>query len=220
MDRALYEYLCNMLTDERKKRFAEILAKRTRHITVAVEDVYQMHNTSAVIRSCDVFGVQDVHVVQQKFGERLDKNIAMGAQKWVDIYRYSSSKTCIDHLKKRGFRILATTPHAQAIPLHELTLERPTAFFFGTEKKGLSPEIIEQADALLTIPMYGFTESLNISVSVAIILQHARRLLEQSDPFPGLSDTELYEKSAEWVKKSVKDANAIIDHFWSERKTQ
>lgn len=139
MDKGLFEYLSNMLTDDRKKRFAEILASRTRHITVAMEDVYQMHNFSAVIRSCDVFGVQDAHVIQQKYGNRLDKNIAMGAQKWVDIYRYSSSQACINYLKQRGYRILATTPHGNALSLTDLTLEQPTAFFFGTEKKGTEP---------------------------------------------------------------------------------
>lgn len=219
MDNGLFEYLSNMLTDDRKKRFAEILAYRTRHITVAMEDVYQMHNFSAVIRSCDVFGVQDAHVIQQKYGDRLDKNIAMGAQKWVDIYRYASWQACVNHLKQRGYRILATTPHGQAISLHELTLEQPTAFFFGTEKKGLSPEIIAQADACLSIPMYGFTESLNISASVAIILQYARQLMAQWADFPGLTEIELSEKTSDWVKKSIKNVDAIVAHYLSERKT-
>lgn len=218
MDKELFNYLCGLLTEQRLQRFKNILAHRTRFITVALEDVYQMHNASAVIRSCDVFGVQDAHLIQQKYGERVDKNIAMGAQKWVDIYRYHSADACLSTLKNKGYRILATSPTATSVTLNNLTLDRPTAFFFGTEKNGLSPNILQQADATLKIPMYGFTESLNVSVSVAIVLQYARQLLQKSADRRGLSEEEIQEKMMDWVRKSVKDADAVVERFYLERK--
>ena len=110
-DDDLLTYLETYLTEERKQRFLDVLQQRTRHITVAIEDVYQLHNTSAIIRSCDVFGVQDVHVVEDRFGKRLDKNIAMGAEQWVDVRRYRNTTDCISQLKNTGYQIIATTPH-------------------------------------------------------------------------------------------------------------
>lgn len=130
-----------------------------------------MHNTSAVIRSCDVFGIQNIHVIEERMPKRIDKEIAMGAQKWVDVQRYSATKDCLHTLRKKGYRIVATSPHEDAVMLDDFDISTPAAFFFGTEREGLSQEILEEADSTLKIPMVGFTESLNISVSAAIILQ-------------------------------------------------
>ena len=111
IDIKLLEYLESYLTENRKNRFRKVLSQRTKHFTIATEDVYQLHNTSAVMRSCDVFGLQDLHVVEARLGKKMDREIAMGAQKWVDIHRYSETQTCIDTLKAQGYRIVATTPH-------------------------------------------------------------------------------------------------------------
>ena len=110
VDLELFAYLEDFLTEERKEKFKKILALRTNHLTIAMEDVYQLHNTSAVMRSCEVFGVQGLHVIEQKFGKRIDREIAMGAQKWVDVHRYNSIPNCIDTLHNQGYQIIATTP--------------------------------------------------------------------------------------------------------------
>ena len=188
------EYLEGFLTDNRKQRFLEVLKNRTNHFTIAMEDVYQLHNTSAVMRSCEVFGIQELNVVEQKFGKRIDTEIAMGAQKWVDINRYNSMQNCIDSLRDKGYQIIATTPHNDSCYLHEFDITKKSAIFFGTEKQGLSPEVIEQADGSLKIPMVGFTESLNISVSAAIIIQDITNRLRQSDLNWELSPDEILEK--------------------------
>ena len=169
-DHKLLHYLEEFITPERKARFLDILEERTNYITVAIEDVYQMHNTSAVVRSCDVFGVQKAHLIESKFGKRLDKDIAMGAQQWVDLNRYNTTTDCIDTLRSQGYKIIATTPHENNCSLSNFKLEGKSALFFGTERDGLSKEVLEKADSFLKIPMVGFTESLNISVSAAIIL--------------------------------------------------
>jgi tRNA (guanosine-2'-O-)-methyltransferase len=142
----LLDYLEGFISEERKKRFVEVLSNRTKFLTVAIEDVYQLHNTSAVIRSCDAFGVQDAHVVESRFGKRLDKNIAMGAEQWVDVYRYKTTNDCITSLKDNGYQIIATTPHNDSNFIQDFKIDSKTALFFGTEKEGLSDGVLEEAD--------------------------------------------------------------------------
>lgn len=213
MSQELLDYLEDFVTPERIKRFEEILQYRTRYFTVAIEDVFQMHNTSAVIRSCDIFGIQDAHLIEERYGKRLDKNIAMGAQKWVDVHRYGSTAECVSHLRDKGYRIVATTPHQPTCDLFDLDIDQPSAFFFGTEREGLSEEVLETADERLRIPMFGFTESLNISVSAAIVLQHMTTRLRASSIDWKLDEADLFEKRLDWTKKSVRSLDSVLSRF-------
>ena len=215
IDLAYLSYLEDFLTDNRKERFIEVLKTRTNHFTVAVEDVFQLHNTSAVMRSCEVFGVQQIHVIEERFGKRIDKEIAMGAQKWVDVNKYESAENCIETLKNKGYQIIATTPHENDCLLDDFDISKPSALFFGTERDGLSTEIIEKADGFLKIPMVGFTESLNISVSAAIIIQNLTERLRKSDIAWQLSDDELLEKRLDWAKNSIKDIKRIEKRYYN-----
>lgn len=178
----ILQHLQELLTPRRRQLFEQVLTNRTNFFTVATQDVYQLHNTSAVIRSCDVFGIQNIHVIEERMPKRIDKEIAMGAQKWVDVQRYSATKDCLHTLRKKGYRIVATSPHEDAVMLDDFDISTPAAFFFGTEREGLSQEILEEADSTLKIPMVGFTESLNISVSAAIILQSVTEKNETIQP--------------------------------------
>lgn len=209
----LLSYLQGYLTPSRLQRFEEILDRRTRHITVVLEDVFQLHNASAVVRSCDVFGIQDVHLIEDRFGRRLDKNIALGAQKWVSIHRQTSATACIESLRAKGYKIIATTPHTAAFAPQELPLDAPTALFFGTEKEGLSETVLEQADCLLKIPMYGFTESLNVSVAAAIVLNTLRSRLNASEIPWQIPENERDEIRLDWTKKTVKSVDEIISRY-------
>ncbi len=213
IDKKLLEHLEGYLTDRRKELFSKVLKERTRHFTVAVEDVYQLHNTSAVLRSCDVFGIQDVHVIEARLGKKMDREIAMGAQKWVDIHRYSETKVCIDSLKAQGYRIVATTPHGDSQYLHDFDITEKAAFFFGKEREGLSEEVLSQADEFLKIPMVGFTESLNISVSAAITMQHVTAKLRNSTISWRLSETEIMEKRLDWCKKSIRSVEDVLRRY-------
>ncbi|WP_419211807.1 TrmH family RNA methyltransferase [Maribacter sp. X9] len=210
IDLKLLEYLEGFVSEKRKQKFLEVLSQRTNFITVAVEDVYQMHNTSAVVRSCESFGVQQAHLIEGRYGKRLDEEIAMGAQKWVDIHRYKNSKQAIDSLRTQGYKIIATSPHAESSLLHNFRLDGKIALFFGTETKGLSDEVLSNADAFLKIPMVGFTESLNISVSAAILLQHLTTDLRNSDFEWKLAPEEVMEKRLDWAKKSIKSIDDIL----------
>ena len=218
IDIAYLEFLENILTENRKERFLNVLKNRTRHFTVAVEDVFQMHNTSAVMRSCEVFGIQELNIIEQRFGKRIDKEIAMGAQKWVDINAFDSITGCLDNLQSRGYQIIATTPHEDDCLLEDFDISKPCALFFGTERDGLSEEIIKRADGSLKIPMVGFTESLNISVSAAIIIQNLTERLRKSNIQWQLSENELIEKRLQWAKNSIKDIKRIETRYYSENR--
>ena len=213
MDNQLLEHLLSFLTDRRKNLFDEVISKRTRHFTVATEDVYQLHNTSAVMRSCDVFGIQDLHVIEEKVSKKIDREIAMGAQKWVNINRHNSTKECIDNLKENGYRVIATTPHNNSTELKDFDISNKSAFFFGKENEGLSDIVIDAADGYLKIPMYGFTESLNISVAAAIILQTLVSKLKDSDIDWELSEQEKNQIRLHWAKMSIKSSTKIIERF-------
>jgi tRNA (guanosine-2'-O-)-methyltransferase len=214
VDIAYLEFLENILTENRKERFLNVLKNRTNHFTVAVEDIYQMHNTSAVMRSCEVFGIQELNVIEQRYGKSIDKEIAMGAQKWVDINAFDSISGCVDSLKAKGYQIIATTPHENDCLLEDFDISKPSALFFGTERDGLSEEILQKADGFLKIPMVGFTESLNISVSAAIIIQNLMHRLRNSDINWQLSEEEILKKRMQWARSSIKDIKRIEARYY------
>ncbi|MES2863413.1 MAG: RNA methyltransferase [Bacteroidota bacterium] len=210
---ALLEYLENFMSENRKNRFIDVLKYRTNHFTIAVEDVFQLHNTSAVMRSCEVFGIQNLHVVEQRYGKSIDKQIAMGAEKWVDINRYDNMKTCIATLRKQGYQIIATTPHNDSCMLDEFDVTKKSAIFFGTEIDGLSEEVMKEADGFIKIPMVGFTESLNISVSAALVIQDITNRMRHTDIAWQLTEDEVLEKRLDWTRKTIKDIDYIEKQF-------
>ena len=209
-------FLENILTDNRKAKFLKVLENRTKHFTVVVEDVFQMHNASAVMRSCEVFGIQELNVIEERYGKSIDKEIAMGAQKWVDINKFDNVSHCVETLKNKGYQIIATTPHENDCLLDDFDISKPCALFFGTERDGLSEEVLQKADGFLKIPMAGFTESLNISVSAAIIIQNLTNRLRKSDLDWHLSEEEILEKRLAWAKSSIKDIKRIEARYFSE----
>ncbi len=168
------------------------------------------------MRSCEVFGIQELNVIEQRYGKSIDKEIAMGAQKWVDINKYDSVSNCISSLKQKGYQIIATTPHENDCLLEDFDISKPSALFFGTERDGLSQEILDNADGFLKIPMVGFTESLNISVSAAIIIQDLTNRLRRSNIDWKLSDDEILEKRLHWAKNSIKDIKRIEARYFEE----
>lgn len=217
IDLQLLEHLETYLTPQRKARFDAVLPNRTKHFAVATEDVYQLHNTSAVIRSCDVFGIQEVHIVEERNSRRIDREIAMGSQKWVDLKRYHTVGDCVNNLKDNGYQIVATTPHHNDQVLADFDITKKSCFFFGRETEGLSQAVLDVADCYLKIPMVGFTESLNISVSAAIILQDVTNKLRQSDVKWQLSEQEQLEKRLDWISKTLKSYDEIVARYYQSK---
>jgi len=194
-------YLTSLISSSKQQKINEVLANRTRYVTVALENIEQPHNASAVLRSSDIFGVQDVHVIEEQYHFTPQNTIAKGALKWIDIYRYSTTQQCIATLKKKGYCVVATTPHERDYTLPALPLNQKVALLFGTEVTGLSKEALAGADAFVTIPMFGFTESFNISVSTSICLYHIISQLHQSQYSWKLSDQERDELHLRWLKR-------------------
>ena len=217
IDTHFLAYLESFVSEKRKQTFREVLSNRTRHFTVVLEDIFQPHNTSAVVRSCDVFGVQDVHIIQNKYSSKVSRHVAKGAQKWLDIKKYNqgqhNTQDCLDTLRNEGYQIIATTPHNESCMLHEFDISKKSAFVFGVEKEGVSEYTMNQADGYLKVPMVGFTESLNISVAAAIILQDITTKLRASDISWMLTDSEKEEIYFDWIQKSIKSIDKITDHY-------
>jgi tRNA (guanosine-2'-O-)-methyltransferase len=208
--------LYDIITENKREMFDRIAADRTRHITVVLENIYQEHNASAVLRSCDCFGVQELHVIEKDNTYKVQREIARGAGRWTDLYNYSSNeptKECIQHLKNRGYKIIATTPHTRNNTINDLPLDTPMAFVFGTERRGISQEVIDLADDFVTIPMYGFTESFNISVSVAIVLNTIRERLENSELNWKLSFEQQRELKMQWCRSILNGGQALEDEI-------
>ncbi len=217
IDEGLLAYLEGYITENRKETFNKVLSERTRHFAVVLEDIYQPHNASAVVRSCDIFGVQDVCAIENKFTNKVSKHVAKGSQKWLDIHRYKedgdNTKTCLQDLRAKGYQIIGTTPHTDSCVLSDFDVTQKTAFVFGAEKEGISDYIKKEADGFLKIPMVGFTESLNISVAAAIILQDVTTRLKRTDINWQLSEEEKKVLYFKWIKNTVKNPEKLIAYY-------
>lgn len=217
----LSKYLEQFATEERLASFEKVLENRTRHLTVALENIYQPHNASAVMRSCDCFGIQDVHVIENSNEYRINPGVALGATKWISLHKYNqkpnNTSDCIKSLKNKGYTIVATTPHTNDVSLEEIPIDKPIALFFGAEKKGLSKEMMDQADVFMKIPMFGFTESFNISVSAALCLHVLSNKIRTSNLAWQLSEEERNELYLDWLRKSI-DRVDVIERDYLNRK--
>ena len=213
----LLTYLEGFVTDKRKNLFRNILQDRTRHFTVVLEDIYQQHNASAVIRSCDIFGIQDVHVIENKYKSKVSRHIAKGSQKWLSFHNYKEDKNntidCLENIKSKGYQVIATTPHNDSCVLHDFDITKKSAFVFGVEKAGVSDDVMKNADGFLKIPMVGFTESLNISVAAAIVLENLSHKLRNSNLDWALTVEEQQILYASWIEKTIKNVDEIKERF-------
>jgi tRNA (guanosine-2'-O-)-methyltransferase len=216
-DAKLNKYLEQFVTDKRKNIFKSVLKDRTRHFTVILEDLYQKHNTSAITRSCDIFGIQDLHVIENKYKTYVSNQVGKGSQKWLTFHRYNqkehNTQDCIDAVKSKGYQIIATTPHENSNFVADFDVSKKSAFVFGVEKEGVSEMMLNQADGHLKIPMYGFTESLNVSVAAAIVLQDITARLRKTEIDWSLDSTEKQVIYSQWLQKSIKSIRKILEHY-------
>ena len=220
--KALIDHFLKCITDERKALFKELIQKRTRYLTVVLENIYQPLNASAVLRSCDCFGIQDVHVIENYNEFKPDREVAMGASNWLTVNRYDKNENntldCIQSLKNKGYRIVATSPHNSQTDLINFDLSKgKTALFFGTELEGLSNLVLENADEYLHIPMYGFTESFNLSVSAAICLYEMRMKMEKENIKWQITKDEKNQVMLDWLRCSIDRSEIVEDDFLKNR---
>jgi tRNA (guanosine-2'-O-)-methyltransferase len=213
----LYTFLSGFISENKKNKFEEIILQRTRYVTVVLEDIFQPHNASAVLRSCDVFGIQDVHIIENNNKYEINPDVALGSTKWLNLYKYNKAENntaeCLQKLRKSGYRIIATTPHQNDETPEGLPLDHKIALVFGTEMQGLTPSVLEMADGFVKIPMYGFTESLNISVSAALLVRSITERLRHSQIPWQLSEEESLDIRIAWAKNVVKKSALVEKEF-------
>jgi tRNA (guanosine-2'-O-)-methyltransferase len=211
-------FVRQFLTPERQQRFAEVLEMRTRRIAVVLENLFQTHNASACLRSCDAFGIQDVHIVENTYEYDANEEIDMGASRWLTLKRYDrgaeATAQCLSTLKDDGYRIVATSLHHEAHTPESLPLDEPLAVVFGGERPGISKTVVEMADEFLKIPMTGFVQSLNVSVATAIILQRLTDRLRTVRDDWQLSEDEKRSLIDDWTVTSVKKQHPRVVQTW------
>jgi tRNA (guanosine-2'-O-)-methyltransferase len=220
MQQKLIQYLSTFITQERLDLFIKNLNYRTRYLTVVLEDIFQPQNASAVLRTCDCFGIQDIHIIENKNKFNINTKVELGSSKWLTMKRYNTlehnSLKAINELKTNGYRIVATSSHLTGTKLENFDLSKgKAAFVFGSELPGISEIISNEADEFLTIPMYGFTESFNLSVSAAIILHHLTLTLRESNLINWKLTTGEKDKiKLEWLRRSIKKCEMIESEFY------
>ena len=213
MKQQLITYLQQFVTAEKQQKIATIAAHRTRHVTVVLEELYLSHNASAALRSAECFGIQDVHIIDNKHSFSLSPSIAKGAAQWLSVRKYAGTQACFSALKSAGYTIVGTSLHPTASTLHELPLNSKIALVFGTEQHGLSDDALKYADAFVTVPMVGFTQSFNVSVAVGICLYDLTARLRTSSIVWQLSAQEQQELALVWLRKSLVRHAQLERHF-------
>lgn len=218
MNTELIQYLSQFLLENRLQTFENVLKLRTKYVTIVLEDLFQAQNASAVLRTCECFGIQDVHIIENRNKFIVHRDIAMGSNKWINIHKYNkeaeNSLAAITQLKNSGYRIVATSPKEKYPLLQDFNLSAgKIALVFGTELSGISKIVSQNADEFVRIPMFGFTESYNISVSVALCLQELIIKLHNSDINWKLNEEEYSEILLNWIRYSIRKVDLIEKKF-------
>ncbi len=220
-EQRIIDYLKNFVSEQRYQLFCRVLEQRTRYVSLLIENVYQSHNASAIVRTCEALGIQDLYVYERKNAFTPNDEIALGADKWLTINRFNEKDVplpeLVRQLKRSGYRIIATTLHQRSVSLYDLPLETgKMLFMFGTEISGLSKEAISLADEYVKIPMYGFTESFNVSVSVGIIMSYIVREFRNRKLAIFLTPKEKQKLMIQWLIQSIPSGEKILKRYLAE----
>lgn len=221
LKKELSDYLTTFVSETRKARFDEVISHRTDHLRVVLENVYQDHNASAVLRSCESFGVQNVHFIENRNRLRISDDVSMGSHKWLNIHRHNEKDNntveTLLALKAKGYRIVATTPHKNDCTADNLAVDKKLALVFGTELDGITQDVYDHADEFVKIPMYGFTESFNVSVCAALCLYELTTRIRKTVPNYLLDEQQKLDTYFEWLKNSVDKSDALISNYLENR---
>ena len=212
-------FLTDYITENKRFKIDEVLKKRTRYVAVVLEDIFKEHNASAVVRTCECLGIQDLHIIQNRYEFNVNPDIVRGSSNWIDIIHYrepdiNNTEVCYLRLREQGYKVFATSTSLADTGLDDVTLNQKTAIVFGTELEGLSNYALENADGRVKIPMYGFTESYNLSVCVAICMSQLVENLRHSEKPWQLKKDEMEAVKLEWFKRIVKKSEALEKAFF------
>jgi tRNA (guanosine-2'-O-)-methyltransferase len=216
MQKELIKYLSGFVTEARLQRFEEVLANRTRHITIGLENIYQPHNASAVLRSCDCFGIQDVHIIENENKYTFNPDVSLGSEKWLTLKRYNDTNSldnCVAELKKQGYIIAVTSLHQESHNIENVPLNNKLALFFGTEMRGATTELEDKADMFVKIPMLGFTESFNISVAAALSMYALSSRLRKENISWQLNELDKEGLRLQWLRNTIPKVELLEKDF-------
>lgn len=218
LKKELISYLSRFISETRQNRFQEVLKERSKHLRVVLEDVYQAHNASAVLRSCDCFGVQYVDFIENRNSYKISDDVAMGSSNWLSIKRHNNPDNnntinCLNELKQQGYKIIATTPHKDDYNIYDLPVDEKMALVFGTEIDGITQDVYNAADGFVKIQMYGFTESFNISVCAALCMYEITKRIRENGISFHLNDDEKTDVHLNWLKNSISKSDLIIEEY-------
>ena len=212
------DYLSGFLLESRTDTLNRALDMRTEYITVMTENMFHAQNASAIVRHCEAFGVQNIHTVEELCPFLPTLNIALGTDKWIDINRHATTANAIKALRAQGYRIIATTPHHKSCTPETFDVKKGKfALVFGTEKTGVSEEIMAEADEFLQIPMCGMVDSLNVSASAAILIYMlSQRMRLECDNWQ-LSDEVRARILYDWYRFAVRDSEALLERKYGSK---
>ena len=214
----IIDYLSGFINEERRERLREILRQRTRHITVVLEDIYQPQNASAVLRTCECLGIQEIHVIESLHEYQLNPAVVQGASKWIELVKHNraeedNTRACIDHLRQRGYRIIAMAPASAGKTVEQLDVGNKLALCYGSEEPGLSATLQDLADETVRIPMHGFTQSYNLSVSVGISLYTLITSLRCSGVNWQLDKCDTTDLYIKWLAQSTPSGQSLLEDY-------
>lgn len=224
IDTTLLDFLKTFVLERKLHLFEQKLEYRTRHISIALENLFQEQNASAIIRTAECFGIQDIHIIETDNDFKINSDIVNGGDRWVNLHKYhsdakqSATINCIQNLKNSGYKIIATTPHTNDCNLDDFDTTEKFVLFFGEEKPGVSQEIINNADCFLKIPIYGFTESFNVSVAAAITMHHLQnKIIKNTSVNWKLTKEEKEQVLFDWIEKTIPKSQKIIDYYYEKK---
>ncbi len=214
-----FEYLKQFLTDERFSKIEFYAQESSDFVLPVMEDIFQFRNAAAIVRSVEACGFHKIVAMESENEFNPNLRVTKGAETWVEVEKMPHQLESLKKIKERGYKILAVSPEKNAIMLPDYDLKEPVALVFGTEKEGVTEEILDFADETVAIPMYGFTKSFNVSVAAAICFYDLKQKLVKSDFEYKLSNEKLWNLKVRWAKNSIKSGEEILQKFLKEQAT-
>lgn len=212
----IFQHLQQFLTDERLEKINHFAPESSDFVLPVIEDVFQFRNAAAIVRSVEACGFHKIIAMESEHEFNPNLRVTKGAETWVEVEKLPHNMDSLREIKNRGYKILAVSPENNATMLSDYDLKEPVALVFGTEAAGVSEEILDFADETLAIPMYGFTQSFNVSVAAAICVYELKQKLLRSNLDYKLSEEKLWEMKVRWAMNSIKSGEQILAKYLRE----
>ena len=213
-----FDYLKQFLTQERLKKIEHFASESSDFVLPVMEDVYQFRNAAAIIRSVEACGFHKVVAMEARNVFDPNLTVTKGAETWVEVEKLPHTLDSLQEIKNRGYKLVAVSPEKNASFLPDFKITEPTALIFGTEWQGVSEDFLDFVDETLAIPMYGFTQSFNVSVAAAICCYDLKQKLINSEIDYKLSEEKQTALKIRWAVNSIPSGEMILEKFLKDAK--